>query len=112
MEAKHTPGPWHVGLGNGEGAIFADEGRMRAETGGTTLYPIATACVGWNKAEDAANARLIAAAPELLEALDDCITNENATCIVQNDAAYMIRRLKAINQICRAAIAKATGTES
>lgn len=45
---------------------------------------------------------------ELLEALDDCITNENATCIVQNDVAYMIRRFKAINQICRAAIAKAT----
>lgn len=53
--------------------------------------------------------KLFAAAPEMLEALDNCITNENATCIVQNDVAYMIRRFKAINQICRAAIAKATG---
>lgn len=53
--------------------------------------------------------KLFAAAPELLEALDNCITNENATCIVRNDIAYMIRRFKTINQICRAAIAKATG---
>jgi len=23
----HTKGPWHVGDGNGEGSVFADEGR-------------------------------------------------------------------------------------
>jgi hypothetical protein len=37
--------------------------------GGTTLYPIAKMGHGWNEAEDEANARLIAAAPEMLEAL-------------------------------------------
>jgi hypothetical protein len=39
------------------------------EIGGTTLYPIAQITRGWNEAEDEANARLIAAAPEMLEAL-------------------------------------------
>uniref|UniRef100_A0A6M3JL73 Uncharacterized protein n=2 Tax=viral metagenome TaxID=1070528 RepID=A0A6M3JL73_9ZZZZ len=36
----HTPTPWHTGQGNGEGSIFAEEGRMRLENGATTLYPI------------------------------------------------------------------------
>ena len=65
----HTQGPWHVGAGNGEGSIFADNGRTRLEIGGTTLYPIARMGKGWNEEEDEANARLIAAAPEMLEAL-------------------------------------------
>ena len=63
----HTQGPWHVGAGNGEGSIFADSGRTRLEIGGTTLYPIAKMGRGWNEEEDEANARLIAAAPEMLE---------------------------------------------
>ena len=54
-------------------------------------------------------ARLIAAAPDLLEALKECLTDDNANCIVTNDVAYMIRRFKAINKIVSAAIAKATG---
>jgi hypothetical protein len=65
----HTQGSWHVGAGNGDGSIFADDGRTRLEIGGTTLYPIAKMGRGWNEAEDEANARLIAAAPEMLEAL-------------------------------------------
>ena len=40
---------------------------MRLETGGTTLYPICHNVSTWNIDEDDANARLIAAAPELLE---------------------------------------------
>ena len=65
----HTPGPWHMGAGNGEGSIFAYNGRIRLELGGTTLYPIAQIGRGWNEVEDEANARLIAAAPEMLAAL-------------------------------------------
>jgi hypothetical protein len=41
---------------------------MRLELGGTTLYPIAQMVRGWDETEDDANARLIAAAPELLGA--------------------------------------------
>jgi hypothetical protein len=58
-----------MGAGNGEGSIFADNGRTRLEIGGTTLYSIAQVTRGWNEVEDEANARLIAAAPEMLEAL-------------------------------------------
>jgi len=65
----HTQGPWHVGAGNGEGSIFSDNGRTRLEIGETTLYSIAQITRGWNEVEDEANARLIAAAPEMLEAL-------------------------------------------
>jgi len=67
----HTQGPWHVGAGNGEGSIFADNGRTRLEMGGTTLYPIAQIGRGWNEVEDEANARLITAAPEMLAALQN-----------------------------------------
>ena len=41
------------------------------EIGGTTLYPIAQIGRGWNEGEDEANARLIAAAPEMLAALEE-----------------------------------------
>ena len=70
MPTTHTPGPWHMGAGNGEGSVFADNGRMRLEAGGTTLYPIASVNHGWNAAEDEANARAIAATPELMEACE------------------------------------------
>jgi hypothetical protein len=66
---KHTKGPWHIGAGNGEGSVFADTGRTRLEQGGTTLYSICSVTRGWNDGEDAANARLLASAPELLAAL-------------------------------------------
>lgn len=45
---------------------------------------------------------------ELLAALNECLTSNNAQCIVTNDVAYMMRRFKAINKIVDAAIAKAT----
>ena len=59
----HTPGPWHVGAANGHGSIFPESGRMRLETKGTTLYPVASIVTGWQADEDEANARLIASAP-------------------------------------------------
>ncbi len=62
---KHTAAPWHVGMPppNGEQAIGAQNGMMVA---------VATTGVGM-KEETLANARLIAAAPELLEALKDLL---------------------------------------
>jgi hypothetical protein len=60
---------WHKGQGNGGGHIFQDEGRVRLENGGTTLYPICSIGTGWDSDEDEANARLIVVAPELLESL-------------------------------------------
>ena len=96
----HTKGAWHIGEGNGEGSIFADSGRTRLESDGTTLYPICQVNNGWNEAEDAANARLIATAPELLEALR----------VAESELRYhaATRNSEALN-IVRAAIQKATG---
>ncbi len=107
---KHTPAPWHVGIGNGEGSIFSDSGRTRLEDGGTTLYPICSYNRGWNADEDAANARLIAAAPELLEALIALLNVESAALhgartSAANDGLDVPYHFAA----ARAAIAKATG---
>ncbi len=63
----HTPGPWHCGQLNGEGAIFANNGkRLTIENGLHSLHPICHVQNTFGK-EDQANARLIASAPELLE---------------------------------------------
>lgn len=94
----HTPGPWHVGQGNGEGSVFADEGRMRYENG-TVLYPICS--VIDMDGEGDANANLIAAAPELLAALQ----------MVRNDVSFEHLAGCVIAQVY-AAIAKADGGQT
>ena len=91
---KHTPGPWTVSPSSKASTLTrvfsVDEGRLVASANGPGLS---------ESGEAEANARLIAAAPELLEALElflSCkVTNDQ-----QNEAA----------RIARAAIAKATGT--
>ena len=83
-------------MGNGAGSIFPESGRVRLEDKGTTLYPIAQINHGWSAAEDDANARLIAAAPELLHAL-------------QKIDANAAESVEWIRRVAREAIAKATG---
>lgn len=95
MGTKHTPGPWEL-----------KKTRARIEV----ATPARGGCYAFTH-NDEANARLIASAPDLLAALQECVTDDNATCIVTNDVAYMIRRLRAINAMARAAIAKATGVQ-
>jgi hypothetical protein len=102
----HTQGPWHMGAGNGEGSIFADNGRTRLETGGATLYPIARIGLGWNEVEDEANARLIAAAPELMAALIQAVDALEFWFPRWGDPGGTASEM--MNQ-ARAAIAKATG---
>jgi hypothetical protein len=107
MTKKHTSTPWHIGAGNGEGAIFAESGRMRLEAGGTTLYPVCTVVRGWDEAEDQANARLIAAAPELLAALRGLLVHfEGPQCLAADHPGsfYMAELIRAQD-----AITKATG---
>ncbi|MBW4789160.1 hypothetical protein JQS35_11170 [Alcaligenes faecalis subsp. faecalis] len=95
MEHKHTPGPWRVGR-----HFTDDEGyreiAIEATVRGVECVPASVAlqfvnCGGMQEA----NARLIAAAPELLEALTWAADNPD-------DSAYWIKQ-------ARAAIAKATG---
>jgi hypothetical protein len=66
--AKHTPGPWQVGTpGYGEpGYIYCDNALGSAVA---ITYGLPLALSVFSRAEEEANARLIAAAPDLLEAL-------------------------------------------
>ena len=86
MDAKHTPGPWAVG---GRLVIAEKYGSVCAVDDGQSDY--------------VANARLIAAAPELLAALK-AITDELGV----PDPGYPAPVANAA-EIARAAIAKAEG---
>ena len=95
MEAKHTPGPWRV---------EADKVEVGAE-GGFRPFGACGCCDSpWMNADDQAvakaDARLIAAAPELLEALKAVTSTEMfLPDHPQRHAAY---------KAARAAIANAT----
>ena len=98
VDALHTPGPWTVvPYGDGDSLVIcSDEGGewricFMATHGGTETV--------WRSIQ--ANARLIAAAPELLAALI-AARNTLAGCGMPSIAAG----------ICDAAIAKATATPS
>lgn len=62
MGTKHTPGPWVVVRAGNSTLIRSDSQRGY-------FAKIEGACAGAHGAEGEANARLIAAAPDLLEAL-------------------------------------------
>jgi hypothetical protein len=91
--AKHTPGPWRSERGNGDYGrnVTADNGRR---------IVCETIC-----AEHEANARLIAAAPELLEALHSILEHSREFGDIE-DCETMLAR---IEDKVRAAIAKAEG---
>ena len=107
--SKHTPGPWEF---NGPFSTTGGRNGYFVQSPDIDVCVIPFGVLD-TEAELSAkrDARLIAAAPELLEALQECITDDNAMCIVQNDVAYMIRRLRSISNVARAAIAKATGEQ-
>lgn len=69
--AKHTPGPWEV-WDAVEGNIAKLHVGIKTPSGSVRLASLPdrrASAIG----EDHANARLIAAAPELLEALEQCV---------------------------------------
>lgn len=112
----HTPGPWHVGNAHGaarDHAICVDHQVIARVTG--SGFPIGK---GWS-AETAANARLIAAAPDLLAALIQAEASarvQAATADAYADAGRDVeanRGLAAEHRrwadVYRAAIAEATG---
>ena len=103
VRSKHTPGPWEVfddvegcefpGIDNaGEsivlcGSIF-DDGGIRGDT----------------KEERLANARLIAAAPDMLEAIEETLQS-----VVMNRLHDTIEISRDAIELLRAALAKAKG---
>jgi hypothetical protein len=98
-DTQHTPGPWFATPGNYAVYVkdaYGDQGDLVC-----ALYG-----AGATSYECAANARLIAAAPELLEACRLFVaydTDESG-----DDVALMLAYARARAEI-RAAIAKATG---
>ena len=94
MNAKHTPGPWRIGSPppNGQQTIGTDQGLMVA---------VATTGAG---VQTKANANLIAAAPDLLKALEDCV-------VVMDRELAGLKVIQPELSAARAAIAKATGEQ-
>lgn len=72
-ETKYTPGPWHA---DESGAVWRRHPSDLYENGGQVVgdRPLARACAAWDEPLQGypleANAQLIAAAPELYEALE------------------------------------------
>lgn len=97
---EHTPGPWRYQRGNKQnplnGCVCAPDG--------TLMHLTAV----MNK-RDESDARLIAAAPELLEALKDAEFLLRKVSINWREAASMADSMKRSAEDARAAIAKARG---
>ena len=85
---KHTPGPWHIGMKPGP-ILYGPKGEQIIDLR-TSILPVD---------EDQANARLIAAAPDLLGEL------RNAVRCAERDAGSAPGWVRK----ARAAIAKAIG---
>lgn len=93
-ERKHTPGPW--------GYIFTDEGIVVDANSGKTDVAIVA-----GRADDSveiANARLLAAAPELLDALNEIVRQ-----IDQGGSGAKVFARDSCIATARSIIAKATG---
>lgn len=96
--AKHTPGPWNVKKPNDVNINFWIEVRGG---GYKSLICETTNCLGHGGTSEA-NARLIAAAPDLLAALK-MISCAYLGAVVWRDGAFL--------EVARAAIAKAEGDQ-
>lgn len=88
----YTPGPWKIDEPNGKNHGFRIKSASEAWFG-----------CGLGSDETVANVRLCAAAPELLEALEEIV------CIGGRNEKQMNDRSKAALYAARAAIAKAYG---
>ncbi|CAN0620485.1 conserved protein of unknown function [Burkholderia multivorans] len=89
-EVKHTPGPWAVPESHGKARVWARHEFLVADCNVSDHL---------RTVEKKANARLIAAAPDLLDALEEIVNTPH----LGGKGGF---------QKARAAIAKATGNES
>lgn len=108
----HTPGPWFA---DRDGRIWRRPPSDLYQNGGGVAgdKAVATAHRGWHGEGDKgfpvdANARLIAAAPELLEALRAILAFIPITSALEGGASAYSENVRAADKV-RAAIAKATG---
>ncbi|MDY7532380.1 hypothetical protein RGV33_11955 [Pseudomonas sp. Bout1] len=112
METKHTPGPWNInGVVEGSGQISISAGRcvvadaLNAVSAGDVLF-------GRRPEMQWANAKLIAAAPDLFKALEriarphDCGCGPCTGSCTSQEALQIT--VDEIRDLAKAAIAKAT----
>ena len=108
--SMHTPGPWI--------AEFGEAYRVRAQGDGGQVAIMTNlkgqfGMLGRRSGDEvAANARLIAAAPELLEALRGMMDAYADLCDDVTPSYQTYERRKARVDAARAAIAKATGEQA
>lgn len=104
MDGKHTPGPWH----------FDDGGDGDLEIWSAAYHPTMPLCSVGNygpagpSSTDNANARVIAAAPELLEACER-VLKESVRVEYDEDGPACAEMAYEVLEVVRAAIAKAEG---
>ena len=96
MKTKHTPGPWRVGTD--DRSIFTVRGTTSA---GMQHIATAAGCASLNDADLRANARLIAAAPELAEACQALIA------LVDGPKPVNSNTVADVHVLARAALRKA-----
>jgi hypothetical protein len=98
----HTPGPWRYEYTNSAHESYVAVSSNLLANGATVVIG---QCAGPDRE---ANARLIAAAPLLLEALQRALTCMKAGASLEHGAGYEVFKDSPIG-IARAAIAAATG---
>ena len=103
MDAKHTPGPWMAGIRLTGGQLPIEQ---------ETNASMHVAMVNGRAGEQEANACLIAAAPELLEALQECEAMLDKAYDRAPAMGTAQREYEKTMRTARAAIAKATGTDT
>lgn len=108
---KHTAGPWEV---TNWGQVASVTTHNRA-LGIATVNAYGDTTKGIPSAEDTANARLIAAAPDMLAALrmamETCDNVADAIAAQHQEQTKEARWLNEVVAVTRSAIAKATGAE-
>ena len=104
MTTKHTPGPWFYKHEKGWHDIVTHHGEL--PDGSPNSWTVASINTR-REPEHEANARLIAAAPELLEALQ---SSDRAMSTAKHGYAFeIVAHDSVVRTMIRAAIAKATG---
>jgi len=98
MNAKHTPGPWNIGSSDLPVSRMSIHCKGHKDSCHSTVaLMVSRGVIGISHDEEFANARLIAAAPDLLDVLEELVA-EFGVC--------------GLTEKARAAIAKATGEQS
>jgi hypothetical protein len=103
-QTKHTPGPWEIGSINKKDKNLYWSAVFTPKNTGKFHTPRAGEALGVDREECEANAHLIAAAPDLLEALRLLLEASDG---LNGESEWLDERLNA----ARAAIAKAEGAQ-